>query len=106
MNRFPKTLSVEQLKKFDVLLAQSQDNELVLPVDTTKYTFGGMASAIQSVITWANNSEENVLRITPSSSKDIISEILRRPHKFAAAMMAKSLFLNNEDVKQKIYLQG
>ncbi len=117
---FPKSITINACEKFlDNLLEKDEFETLRLPVGTTGYasSFGGLASAIQAANTWGRKIESRVLCLTPSSAKDEIYEVIQRPHKFVAAMSAKSIvMLNkadddlrpqiNEAAKQAIELQA
>lgn len=97
---FPKSLTItaceEVIKNIN---NESGDDALLLPVDTSKYAFGGLASAIQAAITWGRNSSSRklILRKILQSNEDLIKEVIKRPHKFTAAMFAKSILTNNAE---------
>lgn len=106
MITLPKTISTDACEKFLLQLANKKDVEsLQLPVDTTSYAFGGIASAVQSVNTWARVSETRQLILKQSASRDEIEEVMKNPQKFVAAMYAKSISLANaqsQDLRPKI----
>ncbi len=97
---FPKSVTIDACEKFLAKLVSHQDNKsLVLPVGTSRYAFGGLASAIQAINTWARKQDERVLTLRQSDGKSEIEELIQRPHKFAAAMFAKSIaFVGAPDV--------
>lgn len=72
---------------------------LQIPAGSSKFAFGGFASAIQSVNTWANFNEERKVVIKPSvkNKNEVLNDIISQPHKFTALMMAKQIDLPNEE---------
>ncbi|WP_426344014.1 hypothetical protein ACN9MU_01390 [Pseudoduganella sp. R-32] len=90
---FPKSLTIEACEKFVSQLGESETDDLLLPIDTARTAFGGLAAAIQAVNTWARLSRNRriVLRQSQKSPSLSISEASRRPHKFAGAMLAKEI---------------
>lgn len=93
---FPKSMGIAACEKFIAKLGKMAPSEaLQLPVGTTHYAFGGLASAVQAANTWARVSENRVLALRESSVKDEIEEVMQRPHKFVAAMSAKSIVFAN-----------
>lgn len=98
MVNFPKSLTIaaceELIKKIN---NEGDEDALLLPVDTAKYAFGGLASAIQASITWGRNSNSRklILRKGLKPDEDSIEEVIKRPHKFTAAMFAKSILADN-----------
>jgi hypothetical protein len=112
MITFPKSISIEACEKLlkDINQANSE-SDLLLPVDTAKYAFGGLALAIQVSIAWGRKSEGRKLLLRESNKpvEDQIDEVIKRPHKFAAAMFAKSILLNevgNSELRNKVNLVG
>lgn len=96
---FPKNITINSCERFlENLHDKDVSESLLLPVGTTGYasSFGGLASAIQAANTWVRQSESRVLCLSPSSSKDEIEEVIQRPHKFVAAMSARSIVMANE----------
>ncbi len=96
---FPKSVTIDACEKFLTKLVQNKGVEpLLIPVGNSGYAFGGLVSAIQAVNTWARSSKKRSLAVRPSRSKDEIAELIQRPHKFAAAMSAKSIgFADQQD---------
>jgi len=91
---FPKSVTIDACEKFLVKLVANQDNKpLVIPVGTSRYAFGGLASAIQAVNTWARKQDLRVLALRQSDGKSEVEELIKRPHKFSAAMFSKSITL-------------
>ena len=89
---FPKTVSIDSCEAFLAKLASQTDiNTLTLPVGTASYAFGGLASAIQAVNSWSRQSNSRVLDLNASDVKDVVEDLIQRPHKFVAAMSAKSI---------------
>lgn len=91
---FPKSLKLEDCEAVIESINESNDcDELLLPVETAKYAFGGLALAIQASIAWGRKSEGRKLLLRESNKpiEDQIDEVIKRPHKFAAAMFAKSI---------------
>lgn len=123
MIRFPKSISIAAGEKaLSEISKSAPENALLLPVDTSHYSFGGLATAIQAIITWGRRSDNRVLlirkadvvrRIEKDDDGEIISEesiqdaharvqrdqldeLTSRPHKFAAIMFAKRITFNIE----------
>lgn len=95
---FPRSISIEACEKFIRSIETSGTSiDLQLPVGTAGYatSFGGLASAIQAINTWVRQSEKRKLSLSSSSSNDEIEDLMQRPHKFAAAMAAKSIVVSN-----------
>lgn len=107
---FPKALSIDACENIIKSINESAGDEaLMLPVDTSKFAFGGLATAIQAINTWARISTSRKLIIRESSDKeeDRINEIVKRPHKFSAAMFAKEILDSSEgqaDLRTKVNL--
>ena len=103
MINFPKSITIETCEQF---LAEIVNNRcpdaLQLPVGTVGYasSFGGLASAIQAVNTWARLSKTRTLALSQSVANDEIENMVKRPHKFVAAMFAKSISVTNETKKE------
>lgn len=100
-NIFPKSLTIELCEEFIRRTAESrqENEELILPVDTTKTAFAGFATAIQAINTWSKKTDQRrvTLRYSVTSQEDRIKEIINRPHKFCAAMYAKTLARQDEN---------
>jgi len=91
---FPKSITIEACEKFLDRLS-SHNGALQLPVDTAAPAFGGLASAIQAVNTWARVSELSRIELRSSTAIDVMADVIARPHKFSAAMMARSIGLGD-----------
>lgn len=108
MISFPKSITIEACEAFiRSLESNGISNELQLPVGTTGYatSFGGLASAIQAMNTWVRQSEQRKLWLSSSTSNDEIEDLIQRPHKFAAAMSAKSIVVSDapdEEVRPRV----
>lgn len=105
---FPKTITIQACEAFLEKLLKAEDTVLELPVETKSFAFGGLASAIQAINTWVRCSERRalVLRASASDSQAPINEVIDRPHKFAAAMCAKTITSSidqHQDLRQIIY---
>lgn len=97
---FPRSINIDGCEKFLSKLADNDRTDcLDLPIGTSGYasSFGGLASAIQGVNTWARKSDGRVLLLKPGNAKNRIEEVIQRPHKFVAAMMAKSIVMGQGD---------
>ncbi len=112
MITFPRSISIEACEKLlkDINQINTED-ALLLPVDTAKYAFGGLASAIQTAITWGRKSRSRKMLIRESnkSVEDQINEIINRPHKFTAAMFSNSIAFQSSDDQQlrtQVYLSA
>lgn len=95
MINFPKSLTIDACEEVIKSIDESgSDEDLLLPVDTAKSAFGGLACAIQAVNSWGRKSKDRrlVLKETKETEIERIDEIIKRPHKLAAAMWAKSIF--------------
>jgi hypothetical protein len=91
---FPANLTVNECEKFvDAVTSDDAADDLVLPVGTDAVVFGGIAAAIQGVLTWARRSDAKnlALRGTANALQDLVEDTLSRPHKFCATMMARSI---------------
>jgi hypothetical protein len=112
MITFPKSISIEACEKLLKDINQgNSESDLLLPVDTAKYAFGGLASAIQSAITWGRKSSSRKLLIRESkkSVAEQINEIINRPHKFTAAMFSKSISIqraNGDELRNQVNLSA
>jgi hypothetical protein len=98
MKTFPKTLTIGTCEDVIKNLNEMDDvDNLLLPVDTAKYAFAGLASAIQAVITWGRKSNSRGLRLRKSrkSVEEQIEDIINRPYKLTAAMFAKSILTDD-----------
>lgn len=99
MISLPASLDLDKLDNFIKVLEESDSvKALQIPVGNSKFAFGGIASAIQSVNTWANNNNERKVVIKPSvkSKHDALEDIIEQPHKFTALMMAREIELPSE----------
>ena len=100
---FPKKITIDACERFLGKLSKSEgiDDALQLPVATSGYasSFGGLAGAIQAVNSWVRQSDGRVLSLRASDAKNQIDEVIKRPHKFAAAMMAKSIMMQSQPEK-------
>ncbi len=102
--KFPRSITIEACEKFIKGLADDS-GPLQLPVDTVAPAFGGLACAIQAVNTWARAAEFPRLELRTSSSNDVIDDVVARPHKFSAAMMARSVVLDTapeQDIRSQV----
>ena len=93
MITLPRSLTIDKCEAVLKQLNQSPNDELELPVETAKFAFAGMAAAIQAAITWGKRSPSKVLHLRKSKKETVeqIDEIICRPHKFTAAMFAKTV---------------
>ncbi|UBO75224.1 hypothetical protein [Aeromonas rivuli] len=67
MISLPASLDLDKLDNFIKVLEESDSvKALQIPVGNSKFAFGGIASAIQSVNTWANNNNERKVVIKPA----------------------------------------
>lgn len=98
---FPKDISIDSCENFLEKLSDCKGDVLRMPVGTKKITFGGLASAIQSINTWSRTTENRVLFLSHSDKKDEIRDLIQRPHKFVAAMDSRSILKleNGEQVE-------
>jgi hypothetical protein len=100
MISLPASLNLKKLKEFQEKLVQSHhEGELEIPVGSSKFAFGGLASAIQSVNTWAHLTSLRKVIIRPSvkTKHESLNDIIAQPHKFTALMMAKETELPSEN---------
>lgn len=100
---FPKSIDIDTCEEFlEALEAHEVVEPLQLPVGTSGYasSFGGLASAIQAANSWVRFDQDRLLTVRPSKSCDELDELIRKPHKFVAAMSSKGIFRKGEpDVK-------
>lgn len=92
MITLPASLNIEKIEDVISKICEGQSNpELELPISSKGFAFGGYAAAIQAVNTWASNNEKRELIVKPSSLEveEQLEHIVKYPHKFTAAMMAK-----------------
>ncbi|CAH1906105.1 conserved hypothetical protein [Candidatus Nitrotoga sp. HW29] len=108
---FPKNLTIDACEEVIKTIADSDAiDDLVLPVDTTKFAFGGLATAIQAVNTWGRKSinRKLILKESIKPEEERIAEVVNRPHQFSAAMLAKDISNSGDaklvDLQEKIYL--
>jgi len=108
---FPKSLTIDACEEVIKTIADSDAiDDLVLPVDTTKFAFGGLATAIQAVNTWGRKSinRKLILKESIKPEEERIAEVVNRPHQFSAAMLAKDISNSGDaklvDLQEKIYL--
>ncbi len=108
MITLPASLNIEKIEDVISKICEGQSNpELELPISSKGFAFGGYAAAIQAVNTWASNNEKRELIVKPSSLEveEQLEHIVKYPHKFTAAMMAKKVSLNFDqkmDVRKKV----
>lgn len=108
MIAFPASLHIDKIEAVLSKICAAQDNqELELPVASKDIAFGGYAAATQAVNTWASLNEARELLVKPSLAEleELFASVVKAPHKFTAAMMAKSTLLNKEpklDIKKAI----
>ncbi|MDP3270232.1 MAG: hypothetical protein U1D69_14315 [Polynucleobacter sp.] len=99
MINFPGKITIEACEKAIAQMINGETTgDLHLPVGTAGYanSFGGLATAIQAVNTWARLSETRKLELSQRAASDEIEDIIKRPHKFVAAMFAKSISRTNQ----------
>lgn len=103
MINFPRNITIEACEKTIAdMVNGGSTSVLLLPVGTAGYanSFGGLASAIQAINTWARLSNTRTLVLSHSVANDEIEDLIKRPHKFVAGMFAKSISLTNETEKE------
>ncbi|MCS0382813.1 hypothetical protein ND925_08480 [Vibrio diabolicus] len=108
MITLPVSLSLEKIEAVIDEIYRVDQAELELPVQTKHIAFGGYAAAIQAVNTWARKHSERSLLVKESKSgiEDSIENVIKYPHKFTAAMMAKNITLTDAeslDIRKNIY---
>lgn len=99
MINFPGNITIEACEKIIADMVNGKNSEVLqLPVKTKGYaiSFGGLASAIQAVNTWARISNVRALKLTKGESINAVEDMINKPHKFVAGMFAKSIMLANE----------
>ena len=94
---FPKSVTIDACEQFLADL-HSKEGELplTLPKGNAHYAFGGLAGAIQAVNTWVRGRNQRSLVLRSGDVSGWVQELLNRPHKFVAAMSAKSITLAGE----------
>lgn len=100
MIKFPTDLTIDSCEEFVAGLDESNRGDvLYLPAELSNSLFGGVAAAIQAVNTWGrfSNSREMVLGGNSEDIQAYSEEIVNRPHKFNAAMLARKIFLSESD---------
>ncbi|GHB59236.1 hypothetical protein GCM10008107_05470 [Psychrosphaera saromensis] len=100
MISLPASLDLDKIEDFQKKLDNSDHlDALQIPVGSSKFAFGGFASAIQSVNTWAyfNNERKVVIKPSVKTKNEVLKEIIVQPHKFTALMMAKQTELLKEE---------
>lgn len=109
MLQIPASLDMSKLEEFiSTVDTAKQSQKLTIPVDTKRIAFGGYATAIQAVNTWAYSEQDRILNFKPSSmanDKQVI-EAIEQPHKFTALMMAKMFEKEGHkspDLRKQIY---
>jgi hypothetical protein len=107
MITLPASLQIDKIEDVISKICEAQNNqELELPVASAKFAFGGYAAAIQAVNTWASLNETRavVVRSSVAELETQLNNVVKAPHKFTAAMMAKSTTLTapKRDIKSAI----
>jgi len=107
LNTFPKTITIDKCEKLIKELHQNEVDDLELPAETVRFAFGGLATAIQAINTWCRKSQTRHLFIKNniSTNAEKVDEIIARPHKFSAAMMARSIQISDDpenDIRTEI----
>jgi len=108
MINFPGNITIDACEKtIAELLSGESADVLQLPVITAGYasSFGGLASAIQAVNTWARLSNIRALKLSPSEVNNATEDLIKKPHKFVAAMYARSISIANktgEDLRSQV----
>lgn len=100
MINFPTDLTIDSCESFvDGLQEARRGEALYLPSDFNNALFGGVAAAIQAVNTWGrfSSSREIILGGQSEVVQEYADEIVNRPHKFSAAMLAKKISLSSSD---------
>lgn len=93
---FPKSISIDASEKYLTSLEVNEGDDLCFPVGTTNYAFGGLAAAIQAVNTWVRRSETRRISLRSSDVVDVVEDLVSKPHKFVAAMSARSIVNERE----------
>lgn len=99
MINFPGNITIEACEKTIADMVSGKNTEVLqLPVETKGYaiSFGGLASAIQAVNTWARISNMRALKLTKGESINAVEDMIKKPHKFVAGMFAKTIMLANK----------
>jgi len=93
MESLPKSLTINACESVLSKIVENESVSLELPVESSRFSFAGMATAIQAAITWGRTSSSGALHLreTTKPNEYQIDEVLKMPHKFVAAMMAKSI---------------
>ena len=108
MVTLPASLNIEKIEDVISKICGGENNqELELSISSKGLAFGGYAAAIQAINTWASFNEKRELVIKASSAEveEQLANIVKSPHKFTAAMMAKTASLSIEpklDVKKAV----
>jgi len=105
----PTDLTIDSCEDFVAGLQKTnQDEALYLPSELSNSLFGGVAAAIQAVNTWGrfSNSREIILGGQSEDIESYLGEIVNRPHKFSAAMLAKKILISssNLDIRGSVNL--
>lgn len=108
---FPKQITIEACEQFlsELVKKAEVDSQILLPVGTSKYAFGGLASAIQTINSWARRCHERQLVLRSAEAANEIEELIKRPHKFTAAMYAKSITLSESplaNIRAEVNIQA
>jgi hypothetical protein len=109
MHKLPTSLAISDSEK---VLSDLSENvgDLSTVKDWSNISFSGIATAIQTAITWGKRSESKVLFLpkTQQDLNDTINDLINKPHKFVAAMFAKSIFSQGKgeslDVRNQVNL--
>jgi len=102
MLELPASLSLDKIDSFIKKAKMADDDQpLLLPVGKKNTAFGGIASAVQSINTWANLSlnKKLVLREPSIKDADYFTDLIKTPHKFTAAMMSKEISFSGDPNK-------
>lgn len=109
MHKIPKSIAISESEKVIAGLSGSV-GDLNVVKDWGDVGFSGIATAVQAVITWGKRSGTRnlVLPKTEQNLSETIDDLLNKPHKFVAAMFARSISTNDKgesyDVRNKVNL--
>lgn len=104
----PKELQIQNIEGFLNQINSNQD-DLLIPVIAKASYFGGLASAIQMVNTWArlSNDYQLIFQSNGDEIDSLLSQVIVSPYKFSAVLMAKNINLRigeqKLDIKKELY---
>ena len=105
MINLPASLTVSACE--DALKSLENEEEirdLIIPVGRKNFTFAGMATAVQFVVTWGRRSKtwRIILKKSKLANAERIKGVVDHPHMLAAAMFGKSVMSQKDGADESV----